>query len=254
MIRQTASALAAAVLTICWSAITAPSLAGDGNAPDRLHALTDTWMIARGGRLYDNWMDETEANTPNGTHPAYPAAGAMKGFTTWRCKECHGWDYRGRDGAYGQGPHYSGIKGVRGVRGLSPKKIQKIITNDTHGFTARQIPPDAMKPLALFLSRGQVDSDRYIDRKSRVAHGNPRRGAPMFQTICAMCHGLDGKDINFNKEGGAEYLGALCSGDPWKVLHKIRSGQPGVTMISLASLKTERLVDVLAYCQTLPTK
>ena len=37
------------------------------------------------------------------------------GADTWRCKECHGWDYAGKDGAYGSGDHRTGIVGVLGT-------------------------------------------------------------------------------------------------------------------------------------------
>ncbi|MDK1024073.1 MAG: hypothetical protein QGD92_07565 [Gammaproteobacteria bacterium] len=49
------------------------------------------YSITRGGRLYDNW-----------------------------CKECHAWDYRGVEGAYGSGEHYTGIKGIQGMRDTDP--------------------------------------------------------------------------------------------------------------------------------------
>ena len=34
------------------------------------------------------------------------------GAATWRCKECHGWDYMGVDGQYGHGPHKTGFPGI----------------------------------------------------------------------------------------------------------------------------------------------
>jgi thiosulfate dehydrogenase len=37
-------------------------------------------------------MDE-----PQGTHPSYPKAGKKTGAGTWRCKECHGWDYEAQE-------------------------------------------------------------------------------------------------------------------------------------------------------------
>ena len=218
------------------------------------HGLSDVWAVARGGQLYDNWMAVLEADEPENTHPAYPASGKKKGATTWRCKECHGWDYRGADGAYSSGSHHTGIKGVRGVIGMAPEKIHEIIMNAKHGFSPSTMPHSAMEKLALFLSRGQIDTDRYIDRASKVARGNPARGAAMFQTICAVCHGFDGKEINFKEPPKAEYVGTVCASNPWEALHKIRFGQPGIGMVALASLEIDRLVDVLAYCQTLPTK
>ncbi len=218
------------------------------------HDQTEIWAIARGGQLYDNWMAVLEADEPEATHPAYPAAGEKSGGGTWRCKECHGWDYMGADGAYGAGSHYTGIKGVRGVSGMDVEKIHDIIMDETHGFDAQMMPHSAMEKLALFLSRGQVDLDRYVDRETRLARGNPTRGAAFFQTICAVCHGFEGTEINFKSPPKAEYVGTVCTKNPWEALHKIRFGQPGVGMVALAVLGLDDLVDILAYCQALPTE
>ncbi len=124
----------------------------------------------------------------------------------------------------------------------------------THGFTEQTMSHSAMEKIALFLSRGQIDTDRYIDRKSKVARGNPRRGAQFFQTICAVCHGFDGRDINFKTVEKPEFVGTVGRKNPWEALHKIRFGQPGVGMVALTVLDIEDLVDILAYTQTLPAK
>ena len=100
------------------------------------------------------------------------------------------------------------------------------------------LPRFAVDKLALFLSQGQVDRDVYIDRATKKARGKTRRGAAFFQTICAVCHGFDGRDLNF----------------PWEALHEIRFGQPGVGMVSLGALDIQDQVDILAYIQTLPTE
>ncbi len=218
------------------------------------HDPTDIWAIARGGQLYDNWMSVLEANEPKETHPAYPKTSKKKGSATWRCKECHGWDYMGKDGVYAKGSHFTGIKGVRAMVGKSSEVIHKIIMDKTHAFTERMITHSAMEKLGLFLSEGQIDTDRYIDRETKMARGNPRRGARFYQTVCAVCHGFDGRDINFKDPPKAEYVGTVCAKNPWEALHKIRFGQPGVGMVALAVLDIEDLVDITAYCQSLPVK
>jgi cytochrome c553 len=218
------------------------------------HEMTGIWDIARGGQLYDNWMAVMEREPPEGTHPAYPDEGQRSGAGTWRCKECHGWDYMGVAGAYGSGSHYTGIKGVRSAEGMAPEAIHEIIMDDTHGLTEGLMPHSAMEKLALFLSRGQIDMDRYIDRETKIARGNPRRGAAEFQTICAVCHGVDGTAINFADEAKPEYVGTVCAENPWEALHKIRFGQPGVGMIAMIALDIEDQVDLLSYCQSLPTE
>ena len=218
------------------------------------HDPSDIWAIARGGQLYDNWMSVIEQEPPEGNHPAYPAEAEKSGASTWRCKECHGWDYLGAAGAYGSGSHHTGIKGVGAVEGMDVEAIHQIIMDDTHGFTAETMPHSAMEKLALFLSRGQIDMDRYIDRQSKVVRGNPGRGAAQFQTICAVCHGFDGKEINFKDQQKPEYVGTVCSKNPWEALHKIRFGQPGVGMVAMIALDVDDQVDLLSYCQTLPAK
>ncbi len=248
-------ALAMAVL-VSVSAPATPALGDEAEADEVTgHAhMTTVWDIARGGQFYDNWMAAMEATPPEATHPAYPAAGKQKGAATWRCKECHGWDYKGVDGAYSKGSHFTGIKGVNGVVGVAPEKLHKIIMNETHAFTEAMMPHTAMEKLALFLSGGLIDMDRYIDRATKVARGNAQRGAAFFQTICAVCHGFDGKAMNFKDAAKPEYIGTVAKDNPWETLHKIRFGQPGVGMVSLEVLGIDDLVDILAYAQTLPEK
>jgi len=245
-----------ALLAATFIALVSQAKAQDSEEEMSIHAHdpSDIWAIARGGQLYDDWMAVMEEDAPEGTHPAYPAEGKKSGASTWRCKECHGWDYMGAAGAYGSGSHFTGITGVRGVEGMDPEAIHEIIMDDTHGLTEELMPHSAMEKLALFLSKGQIDMDRYIDRESKVARGNPRRGAASFQTICAVCHGFDGKDMNFGDEEGPEYVGTICSENPWEALHKIRFGQPGVGMIAMVSLDIDEQIDILAYCQTLPAE
>ena len=246
--------LAAIALAMVSQPATAQSESESNGPVGHAHDPTDVWAIARSGQLYDNWMAVLEANEPEQTHPAYPAEGKQKGAATWRCKECHGWDYRGKDGAYAKGSHFSGVKGVRGVVGMDPEQIHAIIMDQNHGYTMANMPHSAMEKLALFLSRGQLDTDRFIDRPSKVARGNPRRGAQFFQTICSVCHGFDGTEINFKTEAEPEYVGTVCAGNPWEALHKVRFGQPGVGMVALTVLDIEDLVDIVSYCQSLPTK
>jgi len=215
---------------------------------------TDIWTIARGGQVYDNWASVLEVDLPEKTHPAYPSAGKKKGADTWRCKECHGWDYKGAAGAYGSGSHFTGIKGIRDMVGMDPKKIHDIIMNDTHKYTEEMIPHNAMDKLSLFVSLGQIDNDLYIDRNTKKARGNAQHGATLFQTICAVCHGFDGKAMNFGDEDEVEVIGTIANDNPWEFMHKARFGQPGVAMVGLVALPIQDVVDILAYAQTLPEK
>jgi len=222
--------------------------------PMHVHDADDVWAIARGGRLYDNWMEELLRDQPRKNHPAYPSTGKKRGYPTWRCKECHGWDYKGNKGVYKLGDHATGIKGVFDVRGKKPEEIHQMILGGTHGFSGAELPHAAQELLAIFLSKGQIDMDKYIDRKTRIVRGDIKKGGQSFQTVCVSCHGFDGKEINFKSGRFPEYVGTICRKNPWEALHKIRFGQPGVGMIALANQDIQYNVDILAYCQTLPVK
>src|SRR3990172_490672 len=70
--------------------------------------------VAKGGRLYDQWWKEAGVQAPAGNQAlwATQTTNTRSGADTWRCKECHGWDYLGKDGAYGSGSHKTGFVGV----------------------------------------------------------------------------------------------------------------------------------------------
>ena len=116
------------------------------------------------------------------------------------------------------------------------------------------IPRGEMEKLAMFVSLGQIDMDLYVERTTKKARGEARRGAPAYQTICAVCHGFDGKVMNFGDEKNPEYIGTIAHENPWEFLHKARFGQPGIPMISLIVVPVQDVVDILAYAQTLPEK
>ena len=121
--------------------------------------------IARGGMLYDKWYEVLELGKPETSHPAYPSDKkyAEKPGSNWRCKECHGWDYLGKDGAYASGKHSTGIVGIQGKRGANTDLIISILKDKTHGYDGKMSEED-FQDLALFVSKGQVDMDKYIDQ------------------------------------------------------------------------------------------
>ena len=215
---------------------------------------SEAWILAKGARLYDNWFSSLDADKPKATHPAWPASNTKKkGAVTWRCKSCHGWDYSGADGAYGKGSYKTGIKGVRAFAGKDPAEIQKIIMNDTHGFTKEMIPEDAMLWIATFVSKGQIDVGKYVKPDKSVL-GDEAPGKAMFQNVCAACHGFDGKALNWGDDKDPGFVGTEAQGNPWETLHKIRGGHPGVEMPAMMALPVQDQVNLLKYTQTLPAK
>lgn len=205
--------------------------------------------IARGGMLYDDWRTIAEGEAPQGTHPSYPKAGKKVGKATWRCKECHGWDYKGASGHYGKGDSFTGIKGIRAFDGADPAAVRAILRDKTHALSEFMLKPADIEDLALFVARGQIDMDKHVDPESRKAKGNAARGAAYYNTICAKCHGMDGR---LPREL-AESIGKLSRRAPWEVLHKVRNGEPGKEMPALRAIPSAEDVagDILAYTQTL---
>jgi len=217
--------------------------------------LSDAWIVAAGGRIYDNWWNALGRAKPTSTHPSYPDAGGKEDSTTWRCKECHGWDYKGVNGVYGKGSHYSGIKGIDGAAGMSEVEVATIIRNPDHGYTKAMITDDELARIAAFVSRGQIDMSQYIDLETRtIIAGDADRGRGVFQTVCAACHGFDGRLLDWGDEEEHAYVGTEAMAAPDEVLHKIQNAHPGVAMVNLRSFPEEYAVDVLRYATTLPTE
>jgi len=206
-------------------------------------------------KIYDNWAVTLKVKSPSKNHSAYPDSGKKKGRSTWRCKECHGWDYKGKDGAYSKGSHFTGIIGISDMAGKPESEIKLVIRNKLHGYSKSMISDSALDNLAMFVNRGQLNMENYIDLASNKVQGDASRGANFFQTICAVCHGFDGRKINFHEgRKNPEFIGTIAAGNPWEILHKIRSGQPGADMISLRALEVKDQIDIIAYTQTLPIK
>ncbi|MBD3610422.1 MAG: cytochrome c [Gammaproteobacteria bacterium] len=235
--------------------------------------------LAEGGRIYDKWWAELELKKPQGTHVGYSPGGKKSGADTWRCKECHGWDYRGKEGAYSKGSHYSGITGIRKYAGGDVKEVMKILKNKHHQFDTVMFD-GALMLVAKFVVNGQVDMQKYIDDKNKQVNGNIRRGKKHFENNCARCHSDDGRAMNLAHDADkVEYVGSVAAKNPWETLHKIRNGHPGSRMsmhrgrrmgmmhnryggwemneampAMLSELSEQEQIDLLAYTQTLPKK
>lgn len=209
-------------------------------------AAEEASSISRGGRLYDKFWVETKADAPKTPHAAYPdKAGKYAQDSSWRCKECHGWDYKGKDGAYAKGGHATGIIGITGAAGKDPAAIVAILRNQTHGYDEQKLSAKDAQDLALFVSKGQIDMSQHIDYAAKKPKGDAAKGEGYFNTLCAGCHGTDGKKIT-----NAPPLGSLQN--PQEMLHKVLNGQPNQPMPSLRLLAPQIAVDLVSHMMTLP--
>lgn len=221
-------------ITICLFVFANGSYAHEENINDKAA------QIAEGGRLYDKWWKGYNLKEPTSTHPAYPTSGKKKGSTTWRCKECHGWDYRGKNGAYGKGSHFTGISGIQNYAGKPINTIVEILKDKNHQYDTVMFDK-ALQLIALFVSEGQVDTIKYVNDKTKKAMGDINIGNHVFADKCVRCHGIEGKDINFGDIVEPEFVGTVASKNPWEALHKIYNGHPG-SMMGHSIMHSERSI------------
>ncbi|UCF31450.1 MAG: cytochrome c [bacterium] len=211
--------------------------------------------VKLGGQLYDKWYKVLGVEV-SGTHPLYPPEGKKSGDDTYRCKECHGWDYIGKDGRYRKGSHYTGIKGVYDARTKSAEELTRILTDPAggHGMKELSADPANVRALVTFIREGLIDPDSVFNADGTVK-GDPARGKPLYESVCAKCHGKDGNNLDFDKKDkGVQGVGWLARDNPQETLHKIRWGHPGSKMPSAVvdeGLKDSETVDLLKYSQTL---
>ncbi len=191
-----------------------------------------------GGLLYDKWWVMIGAPTPVGDHPLYPPAGQQSGSGTFRCKECHGWDYKGAAGAYGAGSsHFTGIAGVFGST-LTPSQMFDIIKNpdgdgtggttvNGHGYGSTDLTDADINDMVEFLQTLLIDTDTLIAPDGTFL-GNATQGQIIYSGvgICSACHGADGTALNFGTPEDPEWVGTVAVANPWEFQHKMRLGQP----------------------------
>ncbi len=229
-------------------------------SPDFVHGVPinpeEAWTLAIGGRIYDNWWNALDVLEPRGTHPAYPEIGQKSGEQTWRCKSCHGWDFLGKDGIYAEGnSNYTGIGGITGAIGRPVEQIAALLRDENHLYTTDMINNEQMGRVAAFVSRGQIDVAKYVDLETRTmipGAGNINNGRGIFQTVCAACHGFDGRLLDWGDGDSSNFVGTEASELPDEVLHKVLSSHPGAAMVNLRAFPVQFSVDVVAYAATLP--
>ncbi len=214
--------------------------------------------VVRGGRLYDNWMAELDLAAPKGVAPGFSTAQVktLGAANTWRCAECHGWDYRGKAGApdlgagagesqdAGPETHVPG-PGLTDLDGRDPRAVLTALEDEIHAPLHR-LSLRARHDLAAFLTRGQMAPDMFLDGATFSGDGPAHQAH--FETLCAPCHGLKGADLRTMPP-----LGRVTKRNPWKALHKTLNGHPDENMPALRALSPTMVSGILAYTQSLPS-
>ncbi len=219
--------------------------------------------IAHGGQLYDKFWKVSDAPEPTATHPLWATrpdqeSNKRVGSDTWRCKECHAWDYRGVDGAYAQGSHKTGFAGLFPSAASAAALTASLA--DTHGYREAGLSDVDLESLVLFLREGLVDTTKWIDGAGAF-RGDAVKGKALYMNglggnkSCKACHGLDG--LRPPKGAPADYgdfVGLVANKNPVEFLHKLRFGHPGSKMPAAVkgTGSMQDIADLAAFAQSLP--
>ena len=224
-----------------------------------VQSLPNSSPVTEGGVLYDKWWTAIGVEKPEDDQPLWATQSTNKrsGADTWRCKECHGWDYKGAEGAYSSGSHFTGFTGAFRVSSMSADKLAGWLdgsANEKHDFSAF-LGDDQIEMLAAFMQKGLVDMSPFIN-SDKTVKGDPTNGKERYNAGCKHCHGEDGKKIKFGEEENPEYIGDIATSNPWEFFHKASFGQPAEHMPSGVNLglSVQDRADLLSYAQTLPSK
>ena len=225
-------------------------------------ATTVAGDVVTGGLLYDKWWTVAGADEPSEDNPmwARQTTNERSGKDTWRCKECHGWDYKGLDGAYGSGSHMTGFPGVFNAQSKSAEDLVAQIGGEIdpdHDFSA-VLGHDEMHALAAFINEGLANYTPMIDADKKAIGGDAGAGESLFASTCVACHGADGTTLNFGDDDEPEYVGTIAVDNPWEFFHKVRAGQPGSNPAMPSAIANgwslDDILDILTYAQTLPAE
>lgn len=224
----------------------------------------DNASIALGGQLYDNWPEKTAADALEADHSLWvmQTSNTRTGATTQRCKECHGWDYKGAGGAYGTGSHFTGFTGVLSAsRTKTSDQLLEIMRGGVdfrHDFSD-SFTDEQLTALVDFLTQGIINTSEYIDYETKT----PRlavdldNGRVLYNRTCGACHGDDGKVINFGDAESPVFIGTVAKDNPWEYMHKTQFGQPNEPVMPPSVTRgwtIQDVLDVLGHSQSLPSE
>jgi thiosulfate dehydrogenase len=238
---------AAVALVIAAALFGSPGVQAAERAPglSKERGIPVAWQESIGGQLYSDWPRVLLFRGPFTKHPLWKGNAAALNTETWRCVNCHGWDYRGSAGVGGDLGVVPNVPGLRHLVGASRRTIVDGIRHQDHGFVADQLSSEALAYLVNFLIDGQravVD----LAARARESGADVAAGGDRYRAVCQVCHGETGTQLNLGTERAPATLQILARTNPWKFLHGMRFGHAGV-MPAFVLLEEGEFLNVLAY-------
>jgi len=218
---------------------------GESGGLSKKRQLPAAWSESIGGQLYSDWPLVMLFRGPFTKHPLWTGSPAAINTETWRCVNCHGWDYRGSAGVGGDLGVISNVPGLRHLVGADRRTVADGITRGEHGFAAKQLSADALQFLVDFLIEGQ-NAVVALAEKARRSGADAAAGRERYVSVCRVCHGPAGERLNLGSERFPDTLPTLARSKPWKFLHGVRFGHAGV-MPSFIMLEDSEFLNLLTY-------
>ena len=242
---------AAFLVTVTIAALAASgTLFGAEKMEFDVDAFGERFIVALGGKLYDNLWVITDTTPPAERNPSFPQDVAMSAEETWRCVSCHGWDYKGAAGERAKFGANTAFRSLKHLVGADLELIAGKIRRAPHEYPDVAMPDFVVEMLAMFISRGQYDRDGLMNEAGKVA-GDTTRGRDIFEGACMTCHQPDGRAYLIGEKGDRSSLGWVARNRPEQAVHKIRNGVPGAEMLAVGFLEPEQIRDLVAFLQTL---
>ncbi|MDH5219323.1 MAG: hypothetical protein OEX19_16585, partial [Gammaproteobacteria bacterium] len=226
----------------------------------KLDALTPEDILL-GGRLYDNWWDAKNqpSEPPTEEQPLWAEREDLTvqqvNSSSWRCKSCHGWDYKGAEGAYSQiraPDKYTGFPGLlqlqKDIEG-NPVEAKVVFNKIANGVTSEEYNKAPHK-FSQYLNNDELHALTafviqfgWIDIGSALS-GSATAGEAIFKSAdrgCtdAGCHDNPDKQLKIR---------TVAQTNPEEFLHKVKFGQPNTPMPG--GLNSVDSKDVLAFLRS----
>jgi mono/diheme cytochrome c family protein len=218
---------------------------GPVGAMSNSRAIPAPWIESIGAQLYDDWPRALRLAGPFQRHPLWSGSTNVRPQETWRCVNCHGWDFLGSAGVGGDLGVVDGVPGLRHLVGVGRNDIRAMIRADSHGYSSAPLNPEALSYLAGFLAKGQTATVELVGR-ARTLGVDRAAGGERYASVCQICHGANGDALNLGTERAPETLSTLARRLPWRFLHTVRFGHGGI-MPSFTTLEEQEFLNLLIY-------